>query len=121
MGDLRTDRLWVLDTENGGERPATHAEAADEIARLRARIRAMGREGLLKSIEVLHAKVDIAQLQEECEAKGALISGMDRRMAELDVQNALLRAALEWLDRKGGLGLDVHERIRKALGKPEPY
>lgn len=24
---------------------------------------------------------------------------------------------LKWLDRKGGLGLDVHERIREVLGK----
>lgn len=29
-----------------------------------------------------------------------------------------LRAILEWLDSRGGLGLDVHEYIRKALDGP---
>ncbi len=29
---------------------------------------------------------------------------------------ATLRACLEWLNRRGGLGLDVHDRIDAALG-----
>lgn len=28
-----------------------------------------------------------------------------------------LRELLDWIDRGGGLGLDVHQRIRAALGK----
>lgn len=41
----------------------------------------------------------------------------DRLSAERDA----LRAMLVWLARKGGLGLDVHERIRAALSAaPEP-
>jgi len=28
-----------------------------------------------------------------------------------------LRAALSWLDRKGGLGFDVHARIKVAMGE----
>jgi len=31
-----------------------------------------------------------------------------------------LREMLEWLDRGGGLGRDVHAMIRKALGKEAP-
>jgi hypothetical protein len=30
-----------------------------------------------------------------------------------------LRAVLEWLQSRGGLGLDVHERIDKALANKE--
>jgi hypothetical protein len=30
-----------------------------------------------------------------------------------------LRELLEWLDRRGGLGIDVHERIRAALSGAE--
>jgi hypothetical protein len=30
-----------------------------------------------------------------------------------------LRATLEWLDRQGGLGLEVHDRISAALSRKE--
>ncbi len=33
----------------------------------------------------------------------------------LHERNAKLVAVLEWLDREGGLGLEVHKRIRDAL------
>lgn len=36
---------------------------------------------------------EITRLREECEAQSALISGMDRRLAELDDQNVWLRRA----------------------------
>lgn len=31
-------------------------------------------------------------------------------------ENARLRELLEWLDKGGGLGLDIHAKIRAALG-----
>lgn len=31
--------------------------------------------------------------------------------------NAVLLAELEWLDRQGGLGLDVHKHIRAAIAQ----
>ena len=37
------------------------------------------------------------------------------QIEELAEQNRQLREMLEWLNRRGGLGLDVHERIRKLL------
>ncbi len=40
-----------------------------------------------------------------------------RANADLREHNAKLIAILEWLNRKGGLGLDVHERIREALAR----
>jgi len=33
----------------------------------------------------------------------------------LENENSRLRTFLEWLDRRGGLGLDTHERIRQTL------
>lgn len=33
-------------------------------------------------------------------------------------ENARLQGLLEWLDRRGGLGLRTHERIRAALAEP---
>jgi len=33
----------------------------------------------------------------------------------LENENSRLRIFLEWLDRRGGLGLDTHERIRQTL------
>ena len=35
---------------------------------------------------------------------------------ELGAQNIRMRNVLEWLDRKGSLGYEAHDRIRGALG-----
>ena len=42
-------------------------------------------------------------------------------IAQLRAENEALRAMLTALDDRGGLGLDVHASIRKALGKPPLY
>lgn len=52
----------------------------------------------------------------ECEANdhvGLLIDGLANEVERLQEAVELLR----WLDRRGGLGLDVHERIRATLAK----
>lgn len=36
---------------------------------------------------------------------------------EMEREHASMRELLEYLDRRGGLGLDVHDMIRKALGR----
>jgi len=48
------------------------------------------------------------------EALGRLLAAETVKARQLQAI-ARLRDVLEWLDRKGGLGLDVHERVRKAL------
>ena len=44
--------------------------------------------------------------------------GTHENYAFLLAENKRLRACLEWLDAAGGLGLEVHGRIRKALTGP---
>ncbi len=42
----------------------------------------------------------------------------NNRIAELEAERDELKDILTWLDRRGGLGIDVHERIRAALSDP---
>lgn len=42
---------------------------------------------------------------------------VDMRAASAAMEK--MRDTLKWLDRKGGLGLDVHERIQTALSSQE--
>ncbi len=44
------------------------------------------------------------------------IAMLERDIAQ--AENVKLRAVLVWLDEGGGLGLDVHKRIRDALSPP---
>ena len=45
----------------------------------------------------------------------ALRYAVQDKLAQAEQRVATLEDVLEWLDRRGGLGLDVHERIRAAL------
>lgn len=49
-------------------------------------------------------------------AQTVLISGTDPGCPWCEIER--LRECLEWLDRRGGLGLDIHETIRKVLDGP---
>ena len=47
------------------------------------------------------------------------LCGVSNRILALrDAEIERLRECLEWLDRRGGLGLDVHEKIKQALTAP---
>jgi hypothetical protein len=52
------------------------------------------------------------------EENGRPFSAAEDLDAMAEIQN--LRVLLRWLDRRGGLGLEVHERIRAALGEVTP-
>ncbi len=47
--------------------------------------------------------------------EGGMADQLARQVASAVNLHDKMRATLEWLDRKGGLGMDVHERIRDAL------
>lgn len=56
---------------------------------------------------------------EEFYADVAITVGQLRRMSTSETKacerHTRVRELLEWMDRKGGLGLDVHDRIRQEL------
>jgi hypothetical protein len=58
------------------------------------------------------AEADLRKTEEHRLAAVAQSVRYERKCAELS-------EALRWMDRKGGLGLDVHERIKAAL-QPQP-
>jgi hypothetical protein len=65
-------------------------------------------------IRLLHTAIDKSN-----EALEVAIKTQEERDALL-LQNDAMRKLLEWMDRKGGLGLDVHARIREVLdNKPK--
>jgi hypothetical protein len=74
-------------------------------------------------VEVLDRRLILAwktigELQQRVEELGrqrdqAIETAM--QLQDAAARGRVLREALEWMDRKGGLGLDVHDRIRAAL------
>jgi len=65
-------------------------------------------DALLRQVDELRERGDYWRDLYQKEGHGVLAL-----RAELDA----MRGALEWLDMRGGLGLDVHARIRAALEK----
>lgn len=61
---------------------------------------------------------EIARLQADLAAMERRARAYEAGSGDLQSQRDKLRSLLEWMDRKGGLGLDVHNRITEALGKP---
>jgi hypothetical protein len=49
-----------------------------------------------------------------------IIDELETKLVAAEARERVLREALEWMDRKGGLGLDVHDRIRAALSAHKP-
>lgn len=47
--------------------------------------------------------------------EGSLAANLAKKVERAVNSHDKMRETLEWLDRKGGLGLDVHERIRSIL------
>lgn len=54
------------------------------------------------------------------EAAEARLTTATARAEAAEQRERGLRELLEWLHRRGGLGLDIHERIRAALATTEP-
>lgn len=62
-----------------------------------------------------------AEMIAEGERLKGWVEGQANELDEMSAENARLRQILEWLDHRGGLGLDVHDRIRAALsGEAKP-
>ena len=47
--------------------------------------------------------------------EGSMAANLAKKVERAVNAHDKMREMLEWLDRKGGLGLDVHERIRSTL------
>lgn len=80
--------------------------------------------------DVYHARVVISQtMHMDPELRMMRVAEMLATLREYYVQIGKSTASgpkgarelLEWMDRKGGLGYDVHDRIRKVLGKPKQF
>jgi chromosome segregation ATPase len=110
---------------------------ADHVA-LQQRVEELEREvqefdeanrDLVKRGDYYMAKAEAAEAREQAlqqrveeleeEEKGWQDS-WGRLCDEQEARERVLREALEWMDRKGGLGLDVHERIDAALSAHKP-
>ncbi len=48
------------------------------------------------------------------------MKSIETRLAEAEQRVRALTEVLEWLDRRGGLGYDAHDRIKSALLASEP-
>ncbi len=62
-----------------------------------------------QEVDKTHELIErLADKDTEIEIRALIIRTDKQRIADLE-------RILQWLDRRGGLGLDVHERIRKVL------
>jgi predicted nucleic acid-binding Zn-ribbon protein len=127
--------LALLGQRRGAER------RNDDMSKALPVVRGTGEEGMSDIVERLRAGAStLAQyhLEEDVLEAADRLAALQQRVEELeeeekgwqdswtrlcDEQEArerVLREALEWMDRKGGLGLDVHERIDAALSAHKP-
>jgi len=70
---------------------------------------------ILEYVRGLKLERDDAQAQLEVASNNA--RHYADRTAELEAHAADLRGALDWINRRGGCGLDVHDRINAALAR----
>ena len=84
----------------------------DQIERMQCRIEEAAKRSAAEKraleLEITTWRDKLADMSERLFAAEAVKTRQAARIARL-------RECLEWLDRRGGLGLDVHETIKKTL------
>jgi chromosome segregation ATPase len=116
--DLAQSQVRHLERELVQEKDRT-ARAEEQLAEERERTATVEQELVeaTRQVNDFALRLDDSQKERAQFAAAVLASGNDLAQAQAQLKQA--RDLLDWLDARGGLGLDVHERIEAVIGKRE--